>query len=187
MGLSIGRSQKPLRSLRSCTYGESRGTGSCDQDKLRLSSPLLCHLVVYLVFPVSLVALVHLVGSPVRPTRHTRPESRQSRSSRSSRHVPLTPNVSPFTSHVSRPMSPERRDAFTFRAWTPQSRGQVTECASLRRLSWRPFHGGPSGNLLEFPQPRSCDRGALVSSSVPSQDAGWGRTGMPSCFAPRPP
>src|SRR5437660_11367559 len=59
MGLSIGRSQKPLRSLRSCTYGESRGTGSCDQDKLRLSSPLLCHLVVYLVSPVSLVALVH--------------------------------------------------------------------------------------------------------------------------------
>ncbi len=31
------------------------------------------------------------------------------------------------------------------------------------------------------------NRDSSVSSSVPSQDAGWGRTGMPSCFAPRPP
>lgn len=33
MGLSIGRSQPPLRSLLSCTCGESQGTGSRDQDK----------------------------------------------------------------------------------------------------------------------------------------------------------
>ena len=37
---------------------------------------------------------------------------------------------------------------------TRASREQVTECASLRRLSWHPFHGGPSGSLLEFLQSR---------------------------------
>ena len=37
-------------------------------------------------------------------------------------------------------------------SWTSRTREQVSECASLRRLSWHPFHGGPRGNLLEFPQ-----------------------------------
>jgi hypothetical protein len=50
----------------------------------------------------------------------------------------------------------------------------VTKCASLPRLSRHPFHGGLSGSLLEFPPSRLVNREASVSSSFPSQDAGWG-------------
>ena len=57
--------------------------------------------------------------------------------------TPLTPYVSPFT-------------PLALRSRTSRSREQATECASLRRLSWHPVHGGPSGNLLEFLQSRLC-------------------------------
>jgi len=47
--------------------------------------------------------------------------------------------------------------------------GQGYLRASLPDLPERSARASPGGNLLEFPQPRSCDRGALVSSSFPSR------------------
>jgi len=44
-----------------------------------------------------------------------------------------------------------------------------TPCVSLIGLPKRSAYALPSGSLLEFPRPRSFDRGALVSSSFPSR------------------
>lgn len=49
----------------------------------------------------------------------------------------------------------------------------MSEYAALRRLSWHPFRGGPSGSLLEFPQAQLCQRDSSIRSSFPSQDACW--------------
>src|SRR5882672_4263358 len=55
--------------------------------------------------------------------------------------------------------------------------------ASLTYLPERSFRASPGGNLLEFPQPRSCDRGALVSSSLPSRLSLGGYLAPPVTFA----
>ncbi len=52
----------------------------------------------------------------------------------------------------------------------------------------RLFRASSSGSLLEFLQPRSHDRGASVSSSFPSSDAGRSPVALMKCAQnPRPP
>ena len=53
---------------------------------------------------------------------------------------------------------------------------------SLTYLPERSFRASPGGNLLEFPQPRSYDRGALVSSSLPSRLSLGGYLAPPVTF-----
>ena len=55
---------------------------------------------------------------------------------------------------------------------------------SLPHLSERPFRAPPGGSLLEFPRPRSSDRGALVSSSFPSRQSLGGFPAPPVKSAP---
>src|SRR4029077_21247797 len=57
--------------------------------------------------------------------------------------------------------------------------------ASQTDLPERSARASPGGNLLEFPQPRSCDRGALVSSSFPSRLSLGGYLAPPVMFAKR--
>ena len=52
---------------------------------------------------------------------------------------------------------------------TPGGGGQGCLRASLPDLPERSARASPGGNLLEFPRPRSGDRGTLVSSSFPSR------------------
>ena len=54
---------------------------------------------------------------------------------------------------------------------------------SLPRLSERSFRALPGGNLLEFPQPRSCDRGASLSSSFPPRQSLGGSFAPPAMLA----
>ncbi len=64
--------------------------------------------------------------------------------------------------------------------------GRQVACGlSLPHLSRHPSMALRSGTLLEFSRPRSCDRGASVSSSFPSPDAGRGprRSGERSLLA----
>jgi hypothetical protein len=54
---------------------------------------------------------------------------------------------------------------------------QVSKCASLRGLSWHPFHGGPSGSLLEFLQPALFTRVRDETAEVPCETGAWSREG----------
>lgn len=60
--------------------------------------------------------------------------------------------------------------------------GKRLRCARahpLPHLSKRPFRALAGGSLLEFPPPRSDDRGALVSSSLPSLQSLGGCLALP--------
>ncbi|MGH9548763.1 MAG: hypothetical protein ACRD3W_05275, partial [Terriglobales bacterium] len=54
---------------------------------------------------------------------------------------------------------------------------------SLTDLPKRPAQASSGGSLLEFPQPRSRDRGALVTSSVPSRLSLGGNLAPPIMFS----
>jgi hypothetical protein len=66
---------------------------------------------------------------------------------------------------------------------TPGGGGQGCLRVSLPDIPERSARASPGGNLLEFPRPRSDDRGALVSSSFPSRLSLSGYLAHPIMFA----